>query len=68
VLESGGKICTQELKVEGGIKFHAFHVLPKQKFLGVLFFASHTVTGVVYLDTFEELLMLFWKKTILFQQ
>jgi hypothetical protein len=48
-----------------GIKFYAFHALPKQKFLGCLFFAIHTVTGVVYLDALEEFLMLFWKKTIL---
>lgn len=53
--------------IEGrrGIKFYVFHALPKQKCLGCLFFASHNLTGVVYLDILKEFLMLFWKKTIL---
>lgn len=42
-----GKNLHAEIEGRRGIKFYAFHALPKQKFLGCSFFASHTLTGSV---------------------
>lgn len=58
VLESGAKICMQELKVEGVSNSMPFMHYPNKNFLGV-YFLPFTLTGVVYLDALEEFLMLF---------
>jgi len=64
VLVYGGKICMQKLKVEGVSNSMPFMHYPNKNFLGV-HFSPVTLLLVVYLDTLEEFLMLFWKKTIL---